>query len=146
MICAQNLEIQSKRTGKAGVSCPQFSVNFLFYETKLSISENRFYCNAGPFFSDHGNFLLPIEDDSFLIFRRIECSSIQKFETLLQNIVYFVSFQRNNRVIAQNGHGFKKYQLWKKFIFWQLVAKITNFTDIRQNNMLKQKKKKNIEN
>ena len=41
-----------------------------------------------------------------------------------------------------NDYGFKKYQLRKKFIFWQLVAKIANFTDIRQNNSIFAKKKK----
>ena len=31
----------------------------------------------------------------------------------------------------QNDCEFKKYQLWKKFIFQQLVSKIANFADIR---------------
>ena len=34
-----------------------------------------------------------------------------------------------------NHQGFNKYQLQKKFILQQLVAKITNFTDIRRNNI-----------
>ena len=33
-----------------------------------------------------------------------------------------------------NDHEFKKYQLQKKFIFWQLVTEITNFADIWCNN------------
>ena len=45
----------------------------------------------------------------------------------------------------QNEHKFQNYQLQKKFIFRQLVKKIVNFADIRQNNsvfMEKKKKKK----
>ena len=42
-----------------------------------------------------------------------------------------------------NDSRFKKYQLRKKFTFWQLVAKIANFLDIRQNkSVITQKKKK----
>ena len=43
----------------------------------------------------------------------------------------------------QGDREFKKYQLWKKFLFQQLVAKITHFANIRQNNsILTQKEKK----
>ena len=44
----------------------------------------------------------------------------------------------------QTDHGFKKYQLQKKFIFMQLVAKIDNFADIRQNNCISEQKKKSV--
>ena len=45
----------------------------------------------------------------------------------------------------QNDHGFKTYQLQKKSIFQQLIAKIPNFANFRQNNIvfaLKKGKKK----
>ena len=124
---------------------PSLFQNFLILwnETVRFRKNNRFYCNAGQFLSDRGDFLLQIVGDSFPILRGIECCSIQKFGIVLRNIAYFASFQRNNSVIVQNDCGFKKYQLWKKFIFWQLVAKISNFTDIRGNNeVFMQKKKK----
>ena len=44
----------------------------------------------------------------------------------------------------QNDHGFNKYQLQKKFIFWQFVAKIANFADIRNNSTFMQKEKKHV--
>ena len=46
---------------------------------------------------------------------------------------YHAGFQKNNSVFMQNEHGFKRYHLWKKFIFWQLVTKITNFANNRSN-------------
>ena len=51
----------------------------------------------------------------------------------------FFSFWRGKSVFEQNHRGFKNYQFRKKFIFWQLVAKISNFADIRQNNVFMQK-------
>ena len=45
----------------------------------------------------------------------------------------------------QNDREFKKYQLQKKFVFWQLGMKITNFANIRRNNSIfTQKKEKKL--
>ena len=41
----------------------------------------------------------------------------------------FAGFWQNNNVFTQNDHGFKKISIAEKFIFWQLVVKITNFAD-----------------
>ena len=57
-----------------------------------------------------------------------------KIQKLVMEYAYFAGFRPNNSVFMQNSCGFNKYQLWKKFIFWQLVAKILNCADIRQNN------------
>ena len=69
-----------------------------------------------------------------------------KFQTLSRNVTYFAGFQQNNSVFTQNDHGFKKYQLQKKLIFWQLLTKFANFADIRRNNSIfTQLKKKSPE-
>ena len=96
------------------------------------------------FFSVCGNFLLSIGGDNFPIFPGIESVWNKKFGNLLPNISYFIVFQRNNSVIMKNNHGFKKYQLWIKFIFQQLVAKIANFSNIRWNNSVFMQVKKNV--
>ena len=43
----------------------------------------------------------------------------------------------------QNDGEFKKYQLHKKFMLQQLVAKVANFANIRGNNRVLMERKKN---
>ena len=56
--------------------------------------------------------------------------------------MYLASFRQNNIVFTQNGRGFKKYQLRKKFIFRQIVTKITNFPILGEITYLREEKKK----
>ena len=63
-------------------------------------------------------------------------------ELRFQNREKYRIFWRNNSAFMQSDHEFKKYQLWKKYIFWQLGTKIANFADIWQNNSVFTQKKK----
>ena len=58
-----------------------------------------------------------------------------QFDPKIPNLAaeYHLCYQQNIGVFMQNDHQFKKYQLLRKFIFQQLVAKIANFVYIRQN-------------
>ena len=56
----------------------------------------RFSCNTGQFFSVHGNLLLLVGGDSFLILPGVECSSIRWLVIYSQNIAYFADFWQNN--------------------------------------------------
>ena len=56
--------------------------------------------------------------------------------------MYFADFRRNNSVFIQNNGGFEKYQLQKKFIFWQLVMKIENFAILGKITACLRKRKK----
>ena len=105
---------------------------------KLPVFE-KYSCNARQFLSVHGDFLLLIGNDSFLILPGIQYSLIQKFRTQSQNIRNFAGFQQKNSVFTQNYHGFKKYQLQKKFIFWQLGGE--NAIINQNNNLFTQKRK-----
>ena len=61
-----------------------------------------------------------------------------QFDQKIRNLIakYYVLYRlsENNIVFRKNDRGFKKYQLHKKFIYRQLISKIGNFDDIRQNN------------
>ena len=147
-ICAQNLEIPSKRITRAGDSrSEKFLVirKFLLIWTKLPVSKK---------FSDFHVTL-----DNFLEFMVIfYCWS---------EVIFFQFYLKLNAVPSKNSqlsHGIsgiflifceaivylnkmimdlKNINCGEKFIFLQLIAKIANFGDIMWNNKLFMKKKKN---
>ena len=121
--------VEKKREGRR-LSNEKFSAfrKYLHLRNKTPFPKNfQFSCNTEQFLSICGNFLLVIRNDSFLSLAGIEYSRIWKFGVLSRNIMNFANFCQNNSVFMQNYRGFKKYQLQKKFIFRQIVAKIANF-------------------
>ena len=92
------------------------------------------FVNVGQFLSLRGKGISYCRSEVIVFLFYQDLNAVQSENSALtRNIAYFADFQRNS-VLMRNNREFKKYELRKKSIFWQLDTKIANFADVRRNN------------